>query len=118
MQAGGFLPLGRLPRSVAQEAVYALVSLVPPGKVTTYSDIAELLGLNPRIVASILASNERLIVVPCHRVVGKDGKLKGYALGGPRFKRRLLEIEGVKFDGDRVSKECMIDLRVLLGLVK
>ena len=98
------------------EAVWALVSLVPPGRVTTYGSIARLLGVSPRLVGRALAANPDPIVVPCHRVVAADGGLGGYSRGGPRVKRRLLELEGVEFTGDgRVKREYIVDVGALLS---
>ena len=59
------------------EAVWALVSLVPPGLVTTYGSLARLLRTSPRLVGRALAANPDPIVVPCHRVVRSDGSLGG-----------------------------------------
>ncbi|GAB6148118.1 MGMT family protein [Stetteria hydrogenophila] len=98
------------------EAVWALVSLVPPGLVTTYGSIARLLGVSPRLVGRALRANLNPIVVPCHRVVRSDGSLGGYSLGGPGVKRRLLELEGVRFTVDgRVRREHVVDAASLLG---
>ena len=101
--------------SVLEGVIYALIQLVPLGRVTTYSSIARVLGLNPRVVARILASNKDLVVVPCHRVVGSGGELRGYALG-VEFKRRLLELEGVEFDSKgRVKREFIVYMEEVLG---
>ena len=43
-------------------------------------------------------ANRDIIKVPCHRVVGSNGKLTGYARGGIKEKRRILEKEGISFD--------------------
>ncbi len=96
--------------------VYTLLNLVPPGFVTTYGSIARVAGLHPRAVGRILSENNNPIVVPCHRVVRSDGSLGGYKWGGPRVKKRLLELEGVEFDGPwHVSRESIIDLASILG---
>ncbi|HIH90306.1 MGMT family protein [Ignicoccus hospitalis] len=97
------------------ELLKELLLLIPLGKVTTYSSLASLLGTHPRAVGAMLARNEDLVVYPCHRVVMSDGRLGGYALG-KEFKRRLLELEGVKFCGpERVCKESVVDLKELLS---
>ncbi|MCE4598885.1 MAG: MGMT family protein [Desulfurococcales archaeon] len=91
--------------------VYTLVSMIPIGFVTTYGSISRVTGVNPRIVGRILASNPYPILIPCHRVVRSDGSLGGYSMGGPKVKRRILELEGVKFDpSGRVLKEHIIDM--------
>jgi len=77
------------------ELVYALIQLVPVGCVTTYGDVAEVLGIPPRLVGSILKRNKNPVAVPCHRVVGRRS-LGGYTLGGRRadhLKKRLIELE-------------------------
>ena len=100
--------------SSLSELVYALTMIVPPGFVTTYSSIASILGVSPRVVGAALSANKNPIVVPCHRVVRSNGELGGYRFGGARVKRLLLELEGVRFEGDRVLRTHIIDLRDLL----
>jgi len=79
--------------------VYAATRSIPPGSTVTYGDIARAIGRTDpqaaRDVGAALASNPFPIVVPCHRVVGANGKLTGFsAPGGLATKRRLLELEG------------------------
>lgn len=65
------------------------------GQTTTYGALAATMGLTddgPRQVGGAMARNPVLIVVPCHRVIGVDGSLVGYA-GGLAAKRRLLDLE-------------------------
>lgn len=104
----------RPPWEIRKEALYTLLMLIPPGYVTTYGSLAKLLGTSPRIVGRLLAENENVIVVPCHRVVRSDGGLGGYSSGGESVKRRLLEIEGVVFRNGKVDPRCIIDLSSLL----
>ncbi len=94
------------------EAAYMLIQLVPPGRVTTYGSIARLLGVSPRLIGRILASNKRPIIIPCHRVVKSDGSLGGYSMkGGVGFKERLLRLEGVRLTRNkRIPRENIIDL--------
>lgn len=106
-----------------REAVYALTQLIPPGCVVSYSDIAGVLGLSPRVVALILRSNERPVAIPCHRIVLSNGSLGGYTLRGrpnPSFKRALLALEGTVFrDEGRVGRESLeCGRRVLESLLK
>lgn len=78
-----------------QRAVWSALVAIPYGTTTTYAAIASAIG-KPRAVRAVGAANGRnplSIVVPCHRVIGKDGTLTGYA-GGLPSKRRLLELEG------------------------
>lgn len=68
---------------------------IPYGETVSYGEIAERLG-NPkgaRAVGMAVHNNPLWIIVPCHRVIGKNGKLTGYA-GGLLMKRKLLQIEG------------------------
>ena len=101
-------------REALKEIVYILVQLIPPGKVTTYSSLARVVGKSPRVVARILKENENPIVIPCHRVIYKDGRLGGYSFGGPKIKKRLLELEGVKVINNRASKECIVDFEKIM----
>jgi methylated-DNA-[protein]-cysteine S-methyltransferase len=78
-----------------QKKVWAELRRIPYGETATYGDIARRLGYEPvisRAVGVANASNRLPIVVPCHRVIGSDGKLTGYA-GGIDRKRALLELE-------------------------
>ncbi len=97
-----------------REAIYALLMLVPIGKVTTYKALARAIGIHPRTVARFMASNKNPIIVPCHRVVMSDGRLGGYTLGSVKVKKRLLEIEGIKIIGDKVSKDCIVDFAYIV----
>jgi O-6-methylguanine DNA methyltransferase len=77
-----------------QACVWAVVRSIPRGQVRSYSWVAAQVG-SPRAaraVGRVMARNPLPIVVPCHRVVGQDGKLTGFA-GGLDMKRRLLELE-------------------------
>lgn len=80
------------------EKVYKIVAKIPKGKVLTYKKVAEIAGVkNPRIVGFAMYANKDIINVPCHRVVGSNGKLTGYARGGITKKGQILKREGVKF---------------------
>ena len=73
------------------------VCLIPWGEVRTYSWLALRVGQprGARAVGQALARNPFPIVVPCHRVVGSDGSLRGYS-GGIAWKERLLCLEGLE----------------------
>lgn len=89
------------------DKVYNLVSKIPKGKITTYEEISKIIGLNPRVVGYALHANKDSKNVPCHRVINSKGKIsKGYAFGGPDVQKKMLEKEGIKFDG----KDC-VDLK-------
>jgi methylated-DNA-[protein]-cysteine S-methyltransferase len=70
---------------------------IPAGRTMTYGEIAKRLGAphESREVGQALGRNPIAIIVPCHRVLGADGKMGGFsASGGVATKRRILEIEG------------------------
>ena len=77
-----------------QLAVWEALKGLPYGTTTTYSDIAHRIG-NPkavRAVGSAIGANPILAIIPCHRVIGKDGKLTGFR-SGLAMKEFLLELE-------------------------
>ena len=80
--------------------IYAVVRQIPPGSVASYGQVAFLAG-NPRGARGVgfaLHRNPEPGVIPCHRVVFKDGGLcSGFAFGGEGAQRALLEAEGVEF---------------------
>lgn len=79
-----------------QKRVWAELLKIPYGEVLSYGELAKRIG-NPnasRAVGGANHNNPVMIVVPCHRVIGKNGSLTGYA-GGIEIKRRLLELEGL-----------------------
>lgn len=85
------------------EKVWAKTACIPRGRVTTYAELARSLNSRAyRAVGLAMNRNPHAPRVPCHRVVGSDGRLVGYA-GGLDKKRRMLEEEGVTFHGDRVN---------------
>lgn len=77
---------------------------IPRGYVSTYDRIAGHVGCprGARAVGGALASNPFPIVIPCHRAVRSDGSLGGYQ-GGTEMKRRLLQMEGIGFNGGKVD---------------
>ncbi len=87
------LPL-RLAGTDFQERVWKQIALIPHGKTITYSELAQKAGA-PRAIRAAGTSTGRnpiSIIIPCHRVVGKDGGIGGYG-GGLGRKRYLLELE-------------------------
>jgi len=77
-----------------QRSVWTALEKIPHGKLRSYADIAQAIG-KPKAVRAVGAANGRNplpIVVPCHRVVGSDGSLTGFA-GGLDIKRQLLLLE-------------------------
>jgi methylated-DNA-[protein]-cysteine S-methyltransferase len=84
------------------ERCYAVLRLVPAGRVTTYQELAHAIGSRAyRAVGSAMRKNPFAPQVPCHRVVRGDGSLGGYAKG-PRAKERLLRSEGVQITNGKV----------------
>jgi methylated-DNA-[protein]-cysteine S-methyltransferase len=79
-----------------ERQVYEVARSIPPGETLTYGEIAKRIG-EPgaaRAVGQALGSNPFAIIVPCHRVLGSDGKIGGFsANGGVATKLRLLSIE-------------------------
>jgi methylated-DNA-[protein]-cysteine S-methyltransferase len=87
------------------QKVWAVVARVPRGRVTTYALVARALGTRGyRAVGQALNRNPHSTEVPCHRVVGSDRRLTGFA-GGLGKKRSMLRKEGVRMKGDRVSPD-------------
>ncbi|HIG70831.1 MAG TPA: methylated-DNA--[protein]-cysteine S-methyltransferase [Myxococcales bacterium] len=77
-----------------QQKIFKIVSGIRSGETLSYKDVAQLSGDDRavRAVGMALEANPLALVIPCHRVVGKGGKLQGYA-GGVELKARLLAAE-------------------------
>lgn len=82
-----------------QKSVWYKLLQIPYGNTVTYAALSDKLQNTKaiRAVASANGANAISIIVPCHRVIGSDGKMVGYA-GGLRTKMKLLEIERVVFN--------------------
>ena len=78
--------------SLFQQRVWQALQALPYGETTTYGRLALLLGSSPRAVGRANATNPICLIVPCHRVVGSNGGLRGFAYGID-LKQRLLEHE-------------------------
>jgi len=88
------LPLDQLGTNF-QKSVWASLIKIPFGQVVSYRDIANMIN-NPKAVRAVGAANGKnpiSIIVPCHRVIGSNGTLTGYA-GGLARKAWLLKLEG------------------------
>ena len=79
-----------------QQRVWAALRAIPYGETRTYGELAAAIG-SPNASRAVGMANHRnpiSIVIPCHRVIGANGTLTGYA-GGLEVKRRLLALEGI-----------------------
>lgn len=85
--------------------IYEVVKRIPRGRVCTYGQIALLVG-NPRlsrVVGYALHVNPEPGVIPCHRVVNRNGEVsRAFAFGGENMQIQLLEDEGVEFVAGKV----------------
>lgn len=86
-----------------QTAVWNILKTVPYGKSTTYSEIARQIAvqrnsmrMSAQAVGGAVGRNPICMIIPCHRVIGADGSLTGYA-GGVDKKAKLLQLEGIPF---------------------
>ncbi|MFV0401440.1 MAG: methylated-DNA--[protein]-cysteine S-methyltransferase [Oscillospiraceae bacterium] len=98
------LPLAPIGSDFRQD-VWKILCQIPYGEVVTYGDIARKMAANSgkksmssQAVGGAVGHNPISIIIPCHRVVGADGSLTGYA-GGISAKVKLLELEGADMTG-------------------
>ncbi|MEU7025302.1 methylated-DNA--[protein]-cysteine S-methyltransferase [Streptomyces sp. NPDC046275] len=87
--------------TVFQRKVWKALEEIPYGATVSYGDIARRVGSSGagvRAVGTAIGRNPLLVVRPCHRVIGADGSLRGYAAGLDR-KERLLALEGALASG-------------------
>lgn len=75
-----------------QKRVWEELLTIPYGESLSYGELAKRLGSSPRAVGSAVGRNPISLLIPCHRVLGSDGSLTGYA-GGVERKKFLLEKE-------------------------
>jgi methylated-DNA-[protein]-cysteine S-methyltransferase len=80
-----------------QREVWTMLTEIPFGTTTTYGALASRLGdrWHAQEVGDAIGRNPLCVIVPCHRVIGKDGKLHGYA-GGRKRKAFLLDLEAAR----------------------
>ena len=89
-----------------KQKVYELLRTIPGGKVTTYGDIAKMLGNKTwaRSVGNALHDNPDGDKYPCYKVVNREGKLScAYAFGGLDAQRRRLEKDGIAVENGKVD---------------
>lgn len=80
-----------------QRQVWAALRQIPYGQIRSYSQVAEAIGRPTavRAAAQAIGRNPCLVLIPCHRVLGKDGSLTGFSAGLP-LKEFLLRLEGTR----------------------
>lgn len=80
-----------------RQCVWKILCEIPYGKTCTYSDIAKKFSdkMSAQAIGGAVGHNPISIIIPCHRVLGKNGSLTGYA-GGLDIKEKLLKLENVK----------------------
>ena len=94
-----------------QRRVWQAISAIPSGQVLTYGQIAEQIGSGPRAVANACGANNLPLVIPCHRVVAKNG-LGGFMQGsadGAKIKTWLLKHEGIAFKNNKLVRQSQLD---------
>ncbi len=86
-----------------QQCVWQAIAQIPCGQTRTYGQLARQIGSGPRAVANACGANQMPLVIPCHRVVAKNG-IGGFMQGkvnGLRIKQWLLQHEGVSGFGEK-----------------
>lgn len=98
----GFTPRLRTEATPFRTAVWSVLRTIPYGQTMTYGMIADAIAaqfgrsrMSAQAVGGAVGHNPIALIIPCHRVIGADGSLTGYA-GGLDRKRRLLQLEGVE----------------------
>ena len=111
-----FIPPLHPTGSAFRQAVWKILLQIPYGQTTTYGEIAKKLAkmqnashMSAQAVGGAVGHNEVSIIIPCHRVVGTNGSLTGYA-GGIDKKVELLTLEHTADIGDRVDPQIACDL--------
>ena len=100
--AGENPPISQLPLapmgSDFRQSIWQILCKIPYGEVVTYGDIAKMINCkSAQAVGGAVGHNPISIIIPCHRVIGANGSLTGYA-GGVTVKQQLLTLEGYRGD--------------------
>jgi len=102
------MPLDLSRATPFQKRAYGIMSGIPFGEIRTYRWLAHQVG-NPRALRAVGNANARNrwpVVIPCHRIVGSDGRLTGFsAPGGLDLKAHLLKLEGIPTTRGKVESE-------------
>jgi methylated-DNA-[protein]-cysteine S-methyltransferase len=100
------MPLDFSSATLFQRKAYRVMLTIPFGEVHTYRWLAEKIG-NPKSLRAVGHANGKNcwpLVVPCHRIVGSDGRLTGFsAPGGLELKAELLKLEGIPVEKGKVK---------------
>lgn len=93
-----------------REEIFKILEDIPYGQTTTYGDIAKIIArkrnmkiMSSQAVGSGIGHNPISIIIPCHRVLGKDNYIGGFASGIER-KLKLLDLEGIDIEKIRIKK--------------
>lgn len=94
------LPYDLVGGTPLQRAVWLAIAKIPYGETVSYTELAEQVQFPRaiRAVASACGANPIPLLIPCHRVVAKDGSLGGFSLGGVHIKQQLLALEGRRIE--------------------
>ena len=110
-KAPGFTPPLHMKTTEFRKAVWEIMLSIPFGQTMTYGEIADRIAkqrglerMSAQAVGGAVGHNSISLIIPCHRVVGTNGSLTGYA-GGISKKIKLLEMEGVNMDPLFVPKK-------------
>lgn len=106
-----FTPKYKIETTLFRKEIINILNKIPYGKVTTYGEIAKIMAIKKGInkmsaqaVGHAIGNNPISIIIPCHRVIGKNNNLTGYG-GGIDKKIKLLEIEGHNISNFKIPKE-------------
>ncbi len=108
----GFTPPLHLNGTPFRLAVWRLLLDIPYGETTTYGALAKMISarrdgapMSAQAVGGAVGHNPVALIVPCHRVVGTDGSLTGYASGLDK-KSKLLSLEGIRIANGKIMASC------------